>query len=118
MRPTSPACIFCQIVSGEAPAEILYRDEQVTAFRDKHPISPIHILIVPNRHIDSVNELEPGDETLTGHLVLVAKELARQQGIAGKGYRLILNTGPQSGQTIYHMHLHLISGRLTRFVLG
>ena len=112
------SCIFCKIVSGESPAQILYRDDQVTAFRDIHPIASIHYLVVPNRHIASVNELEAEDDTLIGHMVIVAKTLAQQEGIAEKGYRLVLNTGPQSGQTILHLHLHLISGKLTRFILG
>ena len=112
------SCIFCKIVSGESPAQILYRDDQVTAFRDIHPIASIHYLVVPNRHIASVNELEAEDDTLIGHMVMVAKTLALQEGIAEKGYRLVLNTGPQSGQTILHLHLHLISGKLTRFILG
>jgi histidine triad (HIT) family protein len=111
-------CPFCKITSGESPAQILFRDEQVTAFRDIHPISPVHFLIVPNRHIPSVNELEDSDEQLVGHMVLVAKKLAWQEGITEKGYRLILNTGPQSGQSVFHLHLHLISGRFTRFILG
>jgi histidine triad (HIT) family protein len=110
-------CVFCDIVSGLSPAKIIHRDDLVTAFRDIHPISPIHILVVPNRHIASVNELEAGDEQLVGHMVLVAKAIAQQEGIAEKGYRLILNTGSQSGQTVYHLHLHLISGKLTRFIL-
>jgi histidine triad (HIT) family protein len=111
-------CIFCKIVAGESPARIVYRDDLVTAFHDIHPLTPVHILIVPNRHVASVDELEPEDEALVGHLVLVAGALARQEGIAEKGYRLILNTGPQSGQSVFHLHLHLISGRLTRFILG
>lgn len=111
-------CPFCKIVSGEMPAQILYRDEQVTAFRDIHPVSRTHLLLVPNRHIASVNELEETDESLVGHLVLTAQKLAAQEGVAEKGYRLIMNTGPQSGQTIFHLHLHLISGPFTRFVLG
>ena len=110
-------CIFCKILSGEALANIIYRDDQVTAFRDIHPIARTHILIITNRHIPSLNELEAEDELLVGHMVMVAKGLAVQAGIAEKGYRLILNTGPQSGQTVLHLHLHLISGKLTRFIL-
>jgi histidine triad (HIT) family protein len=112
------SCIFCQIVSGEAPAQILYRDDLVTAFRDIHPIASTHILVIPNRHIASVNELEAGDEPLVGHMVMVAKELAVQEGIAEKGYRLIVNTGAHAGQTILHLHLHLLAGKLARFILG
>ena len=112
------ACIFCKIISGEAPATILHRDELVTAFRDIHPIARTHILIVSNRHIPSVNDLEPVDETLVGHMVLVAKELALREGVAEDGYRLMINTGIHGGQTVPHLHLHLIAGRLARFLVG
>jgi histidine triad (HIT) family protein len=112
------SCIFCKILTGEAPANILYRDELVTAFRDIHPIARTHILIISNRHIDSVNQLEPGDEALVGHMVLVAKELAKQEGVAEHGYRLIINTGEHGGQTVPHLHLHLIAGKLARFLMG
>jgi len=111
------SCPFCKILSGEAPATIIYRDELVTAFRDIHPIASTHILVIPNRHIASVNELEVGDESLVGHMVMVAKELAVQEGVAEKGYRLILNTGAHAGQSILHIHLHLIAGKLARFIL-
>ena len=113
-----PTCVFCKILSGEAPASIIYRDEQVTAFRDIHPIARTHILIIPNRHIASVNELEPADETLLGHMLLVAKELAVQEGVAEHGYRLMINTGVHGGQTVAHLHVHLIAGKLARFLLG
>ena len=111
-------CAFCKILTGEAPATIIYRDDQVTAFRDIHPIARTHILIIPNRHIDSVNELEAADEALVGHLVIVAKKLAEQEGVAENGYRLMINTGVHGGQTIPHLHLHLIAGRLARFLVG
>ena len=111
-------CIFCQIVSGEAPAKTTYNDEQVIAFHDIHPIARTHILIVPRRHITSVNELADGDELLVGHMVMVAKELAALEGVAGDGYRLILNTGAHGGQTVPHLHLHLIAGKVARFILG
>jgi len=114
---TNMVCIFCKIISGESPAKILHRDDLVTAFRDIHPIGPTHILIVTNRHIDSVNELEPEDESLVGHMVLVAKQLAEQEGIAERGYRLIVNTGAHGGQSVFHLHLHLIGGRLARFAI-
>jgi histidine triad (HIT) family protein len=110
-------CIFCKIVAGESPAEILHRDHQVTAFRDTHPIATTHILVVTNRHIDSVNELNPEDEDLVGHMVMVAKQTAVQEGIAERGYRLIFNTGAHAGQSVFHLHLHLIGGKLTRFVV-
>jgi histidine triad (HIT) family protein len=112
------SCAFCKILSGEAPATILYRDDQVTAFRDIHPIARTHILIIPNRHIASVNQLEAGDEALVGHMLMVAKELAVQEGVSENGYRLMINTGAHGGQTVPHLHLHLIAGKLARFLLG
>jgi histidine triad (HIT) family protein len=110
-------CPFCKIIAGESPAQILHRDHQVTAFRDTHPIATTHILIVTNRHIPSVNELGADDDDLVGHMVMVAKEMAEEVGIAGSGYRLIINTGKHAGQSIFHLHLHLIGGKLTRFVV-
>ena len=112
------SCIFCKILSGEAPATLLYQDEQVTAFRDTHPIASTHILIVPNRHIKSLNELEQADASLVGHMVLTARKLASQEGVAETGYRLILNTGAGGGQSVFHLHLHLIAGKQARFTLG
>ena len=110
-------CIFCKILSGQAPTEIIYRDDLVTVFRDIHPLASTHILIVTNRHIGSVNELEPEDASLEGHMVLVAKQLAAQAGIAERGYRLIVNTGAHGGQTVFHLHMHLIGGKLAHFAL-
>ena len=111
------SCILCKIISGESPAQVLYRDELVTAFQDIRPIAPSHILIVANRHIGSVNELEAEDEPLVGHMLLVAKQLAAQEGISASGYRLIVNTGANAGQTVLHLHLHLIGGKLARFAI-
>jgi histidine triad (HIT) family protein len=112
------SCIFCKILAGESPAKIIFRDDQVTAFRDIHPIARTHILIIPNRHIDSVNELEDADAVLVGHMIMVAKDLAAMEGVAENGYRLMINTGVHGGQTIPHLHLHLIAGKLARFLLG
>jgi histidine triad (HIT) family protein len=112
------SCIFCKILSGEAPANIIYLDELVTALRDIHPIARTHILVIPNRHIDSVNALNPDDDLLVGHMVLVAKELAAKEGVAENGYRLMINTGAHGGQTVPHLHLHLIAGKLARFLVG
>ena len=111
-------CIFCKIVSNEAKADIVYRDDQVTAFRDVHPVAPTHILIVPNRHIDSVGTLEPEDEQTVGHIFSVARRLAEQEGIAKSGYRIITNSGPNGGQTVFHLHVHLIGGQRMRFPMG
>jgi histidine triad (HIT) family protein len=111
-------CIFCKIIAGQAPGTILYHDDLVTAFRDIHPVAPTHVLVVPNRHIASVNDLAPGDETLIGYLFTVAGQIARQEGIDQSGYRLIANTGPDSGQMVFHLHLHVIGGRRMRFPMG
>jgi histidine triad (HIT) family protein len=111
-------CIFCQIVAGTAPSTMLYQDESVSAFLDIHPVAPTHILVVPNQHIASVNDLTEEDEVLVGHLFTIARRLARQQGIDQTGYRLIVNTGPHGGQVVFHLHLHLIGGQRMRFPMG
>lgn len=111
-------CLFCKIIKGEIPSTNVYHYDQVTAFRDIHPAAPTHILIVPNRHIDSVNVLARDDEPLIGHLFLVAKQLAAREAIAEGGYRLIVNTGPQAGQTVLHFHLHLLGGAPMKHPMG
>ncbi len=103
------ACIFCQIVSGEIESEILYRDDEVVAFRDIDPRAPTHVLIMPRKHVSSLAEVE--DEALIGRMVKVAKELAQQEGIAERGYRLVINCGRDGGQVITHLHMHLLGGR-------
>jgi histidine triad (HIT) family protein len=112
------SCIFCKIVSEEAKAEIVYRDEQVTAFRDIHPVAPTHLLLVPNKHIESVGTLEREEEQLMGHLFTVARKLAEEEGISKGGYRMITNTGTNGGQTVYHLHVHLIGGQRMRYPMG
>ncbi|MBX5491285.1 MAG: histidine triad nucleotide-binding protein [Chloroflexi bacterium] len=104
-------CLFCRIVSGEVPGSVVYHDEQVTAFRDIRPQAPTHILIVPNVHLTSTEEVRPEHISLMGRLIQLASELARQEGIAASGYRLVLNTGPDAGQSVGHIHLHLLGGR-------
>jgi len=111
-------CLFCKIVSGEIPGTIVFKDEQATAFRDINPVAPTHILIVPNRHIESVSALESGDEQLIGHLFTVAGQLAKSEGIHQGGYRLIANTGADGGQTVFHIHLHLIGGQKMKHPMG
>ncbi len=108
-------CIFCNIVRGLAPAKILHQDDEVTAFYDSHPITPVHVLIVPNRHIVSVNQLEAKDENMLGHMVMVARALAITLNLKESGYRLVFNTGPDAGQSVNHLHLHLIGGRRMPF---
>ena len=104
-------CVFCRIVTNQTSANILYRDQQVTAFRDLHPVGPTHLLIVPNKHIDSLNDLQDDDEALMGYMFAVARKLAAKEGVDHSGYRLVLNTRADGGQTIFHLHLHLIGGR-------
>jgi histidine triad (HIT) family protein len=111
-------CLFCKIISGDIPSTNVYHDEQVTAFRDINPSAPTHVLIVPNKHIDSVNMLISDDEPLVGHLFLVAKQLAEQEGITEAGYRLIINTGADAGQTVPHIHLHLLGGATMKHPMG
>ena len=111
-------CIFCKIISGQSPGQILYQDKIVTAFRDIHPVAPTHVLIIPNKHLASVNELEPEDGALIGHMFSVARRLAKEEGVNETGYRLIINTGPHAGQAVYHLHLHLIGGQRMRFPMG
>jgi histidine triad (HIT) family protein len=112
------SCVFCRIIHGKAQASILYRDEWVTAFRDIHPVAPTHILIVPNRHVPSVNEIELDDELVMGRLISTAQKLAAQEAVAKTGYRLILNTGTHAHQVVDHLHLHLIGGRPMRHPIG
>ena len=114
----SNSCIFCKIVSNEAKATVVYKDEQVTAFRDIHPVAPTHILIVPNKHIESVRTLEAEDEQLMGHIFSVARKLADDEGISTGGFRLITNSGANGGQTVFHLHVHLIGGQRMRYPTG
>ena len=104
-------CIFCRIISGEIPSDILYQDEQVVAFRDINPKAPVHLLLVPREHIETVAELSEDEASIMGHLVAVANRLAREAGISDKGYRLVVNSGPEGGQEVPHLHLHLLGGR-------
>jgi histidine triad (HIT) family protein len=111
-------CTFCQIVAGIRPGTIIYQDQQTTTFHDIHPIAPSHVLIVPNKHIVSINEVELEDENLIGHLFIVARQVAEQEGIHKSGYRMIINTGLDANQTIFHVHMHLIGGQPMRYPMG
>ena len=103
--------LFSKIVSREIPADILFQDERVTAFRDINPQAPTHILIIPNKIIPTLNDVTPQDEALLGHLLVVARQLAAQEGIAEDGYRLLINCGQHANQEVFHLHLHLFGGR-------
>ena len=103
-------CVFCRIVAGKTPAKIVFQNDEMTAFWDQHPATPVHILIVPNKHIPSVNELETQDAALLGRMILKAKEIAAEQGVRDSGYRLLINVGEGGGQSVFHLHLHLFAG--------
>ena len=111
-------CIFCQIVAGKVPSNILYQDEEVIAFPDINPLAPTHLLIIPKRHIPSLAHLSEAELSLIGHMVNVANQLARKEGIAEKGYRLAINCGEQGGQLVPHLHLHLLGGKKLSDKLG
>jgi histidine triad (HIT) family protein len=104
-------CLFCKIAEKQIPAKVVYEDDRAVAFRDINPQAPTHILIVPRKHIASLNELTDADAAITGHLLVVAQKLAHQEGIAERGWRTVFNTGKEAGQTVFHIHLHLVGGR-------
>lgn len=105
------SCVFCRIVAGEIPAEVVHRDEEVLAFHDLSPQAPVHILVIPCRHVPSLADLEDDDRDLAGRLLLVAKQIAREQGVEEEGFRLVANTGADGGQSVDHLHFHLLGGR-------
>jgi len=109
------SCVFCKIVANQLPHHRIYQDELLTAFEDRSPIAPIHILIVPNQHLESLNEANIEHKTLLGHMLITAQQLAKQLQLANAGYRLVINTGPDAGQSVYHLHLHLLGGRKLSF---
>lgn len=104
-------CIFCKIASGEISAEKIYEDETVVAFDDIHPQAPTHFLVIPRKHIASLDEASAPDGPVISKMMLVAAELAREKGIAKSGYRQIINCGKEGGQVVYHLHLHILGGR-------
>jgi histidine triad (HIT) family protein len=111
-------CIFCRIVSGKIPGDIVYQDEEVLAFRDINPQAPVHILVIPKRHIPSLDQLTEDDLPLIAHMVEVVNRLAKEEGVAQKGYRLAINCGQEGGQAVPHLHMHLIGGRRLSGALG
>ncbi len=103
--------IFSKIIAGEIPAEIVYKDDRVTAFKDIHPAAPVHILICPNQEIATLDDVTDADEATLGHMLVVAKQIAREMGISERGYRLLINCKADGGQEVYHLHMHLLGGR-------
>ena len=104
-------CVFCKIAAGEIPAKILYRDDEVFAFPDINPLTPVHILVVSVKHIPALADMADAETPLVGKMVAVANNIAREQGLANKGYRLIINNGRDAGQEVPHLHIHLLGGR-------
>ena len=103
--------IFSKIIRKEIPADVVYEDDRVTAFRDINPQAPVHVLVIPNRVIPTVNDISEADESLVGHLFTVAARIAKQEGIAEDGYRLLVNCNAHGGQEVFHLHMHLLGGR-------
>jgi histidine triad (HIT) family protein len=104
-------CLFCQIAEGKIPARMLHQDEHVVAFHDINPGAPTHVLVVPKRHITSITDVTEGDDALIGRLVRTARDLAREHGLADRGFRLVFNAGDDAGYSVHHIHLHLVGGR-------
>ena len=104
-------CLFCRIAAGEIPANILYSDEDVLAFRDINPQAPLHALVIPRKHIATINDLQADDAALVGKLFLAAKQVAKEAGYAEDGYRVVMNCGLDAGQSVFHIHLHILAGR-------
>ncbi len=105
------SCVFCQIVDGKMPSDIVYRGEEVLAFRDINPRAPVHLLIIPKKHFASLNQLTEKEMPLLGRMISVASKLAKDEGISESGYRLGINCGKEGGQVVPHLHLHLLGGR-------
>ena len=104
-------CIFCKIAAGTIPAKLVHQDDTVVAFRDLNPQAPVHVLVIPKKHVATVNDLDASDAELVGKMVLVAQQVAKAEAVAESGYRLVLNTNAQAGQSVFHIPLHLLGGR-------
>ena len=104
-------CLFCRIIAGEVPADIVHSDERCVAFRDTNPQAPVHVLIIPREHMDSLDDASQRDEATLGHLLRVAARVANEEGLSESGYRTVINTGAGAGQSVFHLHLHVIGGR-------
>ena len=104
-------CLFCKIVAGEIPAAIVYQDDQTIAFRDINPQAPVHMLVIPREHLESLDDAARRDEAPLGHLLRVAARIANAEGLSEKGYRTVINTGAGAGQSVFHLHVHVIGGR-------
>jgi len=108
---SSENCLFCKIVAGDIPAEIIYESDSAIGFRDVNPQAPTHVLIIPREHIATINDLDAGHEVTVGNLYMAAKAIAADEGLADEGYRVVMNCNEAAGQTVFHIHLHLLGGR-------
>ena len=104
-------CLFCRIAAGEIPATVVYQDELLVAFRDINPQAPTHVLLIPRKHLASLSDLSPEDDEIIGHLVRISGQIAESEGVAAGGYRLVANCGREAGQSVDHVHFHLLGGR-------
>jgi histidine triad (HIT) family protein len=104
-------CLFCKIVAGDIPADIIFESDSALAFRDINPQAPTHVLVIPRKHIATINDLDEADRETVGDLYLAAKDIARQEGMAEEGYRAVMNCNAGAGQTVFHVHLHVLGGR-------
>jgi len=111
-------CIFCRVIERGAPGKIVYEDDWVVAIEDANPQAPVHLLVLPRKHLASLREAGPEDEPLLGHLFIVAARLARERQLETKGYRAVINTGTWAGQSVFHLHLHVLGGRTFRWPPG
>lgn len=111
-------CLFCKMISGEIQPDTVYEDDEVLAFRDINPQAPTHVLVIPKRHISTLNDLQDGDAALAGKLVLAARRIAADEGIAESGYRTVFNCNADAGQAVFHIHLHLLGGRVLEWPPG
>jgi len=108
---SDPSCIFCKIAAGTIPASVVHSSERLVAFRDIDPKAPAHILVIPREHLESIDAADDRHRDLLGEILLLARDLAREEGIAERGYRTVINTGADGGQSVHHLHLHLLGGR-------
>ena len=113
-----PNCLFCRIIERHAPGKIVYEDEQAVAVEDINPQAPVHLLVLPRKHLASLKEITPEDEALLGHLFTVAAKLARDRGLESKGYRTVINNGAWAGQSVFHLHVHVLGGRVFHWPPG
>lgn len=118
MMNRDPDCIFCRIISKDLPSRVVFEDEEILAIEDINPQSPVHLLVIPKKHIPTLQDIKAEENDLMGTLFLVINRMAKERGISEKGYRVVINCGPAGGQSVYHLHFHLIGGRYMKWPPG